>query len=75
MLRQVVPICWIVAVFATFLFLSLSIVLGLVLARGTLSAIFKVLNISEPVLIRWHGVAFGAMLFWSWYFAPLLAAN
>jgi hypothetical protein len=75
MLRQVVPICWIVTVFATFLFLSVSIVLGLLLARGTLNAVSRSIGITEPVVIRWHPVAFGAMLFWSWYFAPLLAAN
>jgi hypothetical protein len=61
-------------ILATFGLLAAAVGLAMLLARATLSLIFVLLHISHPVLIRWHLVAFGAMLFWSWYFAPNLSA-
>jgi hypothetical protein len=61
-------------IFATFVLLALTVGLAMVLARATLNLIFVLLQITHPLLIRWHLVAFAAMLFWSWYLAPNLSA-
>lgn len=52
----------------------MAVALALVIARATLNLLFIILGLTQPLLIRWHMVAFGAMLFWSWYFAPTLSA-
>ena len=58
-----------------FALLVLSIALGLILARTALSLIFAILGAQpHPLFIRWHVVAFAAMLFWTWYFAPAIVA-
>jgi hypothetical protein len=62
-------------VFATFVLLALAVGLALVLARATLNLAFVLLRMSPPLFIRWHLVAFGAMLFWSWYYAPTISAR
>ena len=53
--------------------LALAVGLALAIARATLDLLFLLLGLTHPLLIRWHLVAFGAMLFWSWYFAPSLS--
>jgi hypothetical protein len=58
----------------TFLLLGMAIGLALAISRAILSALFVLLGLAQPLIIRWHLVAFGAMLFWSWFFAPTLAA-
>ena len=57
----------------TVTFLALAVGLALAIARATLDLLFLLLGLTHPLLIRWHLVAFGAMLFWSWYFAPSLS--
>jgi hypothetical protein len=59
---------------ATLAVLTLSIALGVFLARTTLDLVFSLLGTSHRPLIRWHVVAFSTMLFWIWYFAPRLFA-
>ena len=54
--------------------LTLSIALGVFLARTTLDLVFSFLGASHRPFIRWHVVAFSTMLFWMWYFAPRLFA-
>jgi hypothetical protein len=66
--------CLMLVVVVTFLLVSLAVALGLLIARGALSLLFLLLGIAHPFIIRWHLVAFGTMLFWSWYFAPSLSA-
>lgn len=61
-------------VVATLTLLTLSIALGVFLARATLGLVFGLLGASHGPLIRWHVVAFSTMLFWIWYFAPRLFA-
>jgi len=63
-----------VIVIATLVLLTLSIALGVFLARTTLDLVFSLLGASHQPLIRWHVVAFSTMLFWVWYFAPRLFA-
>jgi hypothetical protein len=58
----------------TFFLLTAAVLLALLIARATLALLFVLLGVAHPVLIRWHVVAFGTMLFWSWYFAPTLSA-
>ena len=53
--------------------LAMTVGLALVIARATLDLLFVFLGLTHPLLIRWHMVAFGAMLFWSWYLAPTLS--
>ena len=59
---------------ATFVLLMCAVLLAVIIARATLTLLFVLIGVTHPVLIRWHIVAFGAMLFWSWYFAPSLSA-
>jgi hypothetical protein len=59
---------------ATTVLLAAAVALALVIARATLNLMFIIIGLTHPLLIRWHLVAFGAMLFWSWYFAPTLSA-
>jgi hypothetical protein len=61
-------------ILATFAFLVLAVGLAMLLARATLTLVFALFGVMNPLLIRWHLVAFGAMLVWSWYFAPNLSA-
>jgi hypothetical protein len=63
-----------VIIVATLALLTLSIALGVILARTTLDLVFSLLGSSHRPLIRWHVVAFSTMLFWIWYFAPRLFA-
>jgi hypothetical protein len=63
-----------VIVAATLALLTLSIAVGVFLARTTLDLVFTLLGASHRPLIRWHVVAFSTMLFWIWYFAPRLFA-
>ena len=63
-----------VIVVATLALLTLSIALGVFLARTTLDLVVSLLGASHQPLIRWHVVAFSTMLFWIWYFAPRLFA-
>ncbi len=59
----------------TVLLLALAIGLALIIARATLDVFLMILGMRQPLLvIRWHVVAFGAMVFWLWYFAPTLSA-
>jgi len=53
--------------------LAFAVGLALAIARATLDLLFLLLGLTHPLLIRWHLVAFGAMLFWSWYLAPSLS--
>lgn len=59
---------------ATFVLLMLAVGVALAIARATLILVFVLLGVANPLLIRWHVIAFGTMLFWSWYFAPILSA-
>jgi hypothetical protein len=58
----------------TVVLLALAVGLALIIARATLDLFLLILGLKQPLLIRWHVVAFGAMLFWIWYFAPSLSA-
>ena len=58
----------------TAVLLALTVGLALIIARATLDLFLLLLGLRQPVLIRWHVVAFGAMLFWIWYLAPTLSA-
>ncbi len=59
---------------ATTVLLAMAVALALVIARATLNLLFIILGLTQPLLIRWHLVAFVAMRFWSWYLAPTLSA-
>jgi hypothetical protein len=59
---------------ATLALLTLSIAVGVFLARTTLDLVFALLGASHRPLIRWHFLAFSTLLFWIWYFAPRLFA-
>ena len=72
MLLELVPIFLIMMVVAAFAFLGFSVFVGLTLTRATLDVVCRAIGLARPMFIRWHLVAFGAMLFWSWYFAPTL---
>jgi hypothetical protein len=58
----------------TIVLLALAVGLALIIARATLDVLLMILGMRHPLLIRWHMVAFGAMVFWIWYFAPTLSA-
>jgi hypothetical protein len=58
----------------TFVLLAAGVLLGLLIARATLTLLFALLGVNHQFLVRWHVVAFATMLFWSWYFAPSLSA-
>ena len=58
----------------TVVLLALTVGLALIIARATLDLMLLLLGLKHPILIRWHIVAFGAMIFWAWYFAPTLSA-
>ncbi|MCM3879328.1 MAG: hypothetical protein ND807_04385 [Vicinamibacterales bacterium] len=58
----------------TIVLLALTVGLALIIARATLDLLLLLLGLRHPVLIRWHIVAFAAMVFWAWYFAPSLSA-
>jgi hypothetical protein len=58
----------------TFALLTAGVLVGLLIARATLTLLFTLLGLNGHFLIRWHLVAFGTMLFWCWYFAPTLSA-
>lgn len=68
------PITRPMMILGTFALLALAVGLAMLLARATLNLVFVLLGVTRPLLIRWHLLAFAAMLFWSWYFAPNLSA-
>jgi hypothetical protein len=57
----------------TFVLLAAGVLIGLLIARATLTLLFRLVGLNHN-LVRWHVIAFGTMLFWSWYFAPSLSA-
>lgn len=74
MFAGVRPITLEMMLVVTFVLLAAAVLLGLLIARATLMLIFTLLGVNHGLLIRWHVIAFGTMLFWSWYFAPSLSA-
>ena len=52
---------------------GLIVLIGLLIARATLTLLFALVGLN-PHVVRWNVIAFGTMLFWSWYFAPSLSA-
>jgi hypothetical protein len=57
----------------TFVLLAAGVLIGLLIARATVTLLFTLVGLNHN-LVRWHLIAFGTMLFWSWYFAPSLSA-
>jgi len=57
----------------TFVLLAVGVLIGLLIARATLTLLFALVGLN-PHAVRWNVIAFGTMLFWSWYFAPSLSA-
>jgi len=68
------PITLAMMLLVTFVLLAAAVLLALLIARATLSLLLALLGVSHALSIRWHVIAFGTMLFWSWYFAPSLSA-
>jgi hypothetical protein len=69
-----VPINWPMMFVGIVVIFALAVGLALIIARATLDVFLLILGMRQPVVIRWHVVAFGAMVFWIWYFAPTLSA-